>query len=107
MDEVVTRMRTRAEHHGPNVVAILPALRGYLEEFGTNVEVRTHMGLTGNVTWFKSKRSGRYYCFGYSHGMGPQTGNIELRANNIQGPVVERFTNSTSLMDLYKIFRSL
>ena len=107
MNQVVTRMRTRAEHHGPNVTAILPALRGYLEEYGYDISVRTHMGITGNVTWFKSKRSNNRYCFGYSHGTERSNGYIELRAGTVQGPVLGKFTNDTPVMELYKLFGSI
>jgi hypothetical protein len=105
--EAIARQRVRAEHHGPNVHAVLPALWGYVEMFGHDVEVMTRLGVTGNITWFRSKKTNKWYCFGYNHGTAPSNAFVELRDGNMQGKVIMTFTNATTMLDLYKLFGSL
>ncbi|MEO8065529.1 MAG: hypothetical protein ABI643_01575 [Candidatus Doudnabacteria bacterium] len=91
----------RANHHGPNIKAIVFPLIGYLVanvDVGS-IRVRSHQGSMCNVLW--CKLSGKPYAFSYAHADG---GSIELRLNNLHGPVIARFTNSSSVDDFRRAF---
>lgn len=104
MDRYTDGVRRRAAHHGPNVYAVIPALRGYVECYGENIEAFEREGDVKNVSWFTSVASKKRYAFRYEHMNG---GCIELRVNNTRGPLVATFNNTTANTDIFDVFEIL
>jgi hypothetical protein len=93
----------RVEHHAGNVGAIALALLGAIiwrAEPGS-LQIRPYGGGMGNVLSFRI--GPRAFAFRYEH----STQEIELRENNIAGPVLRTFSNLTPVTDVQDTFRNL
>ena len=94
----------RVDHHGPNVDEVIFALAGAIvwkKDHDKNIEVRAIKGRMGNVPWVHI--ANKPYAFSYNH----ETGNIEMRKNNLQGQTLHTFNNSTSISEIREAFQSL
>lgn len=94
----------RAAHHAENVRAVVLALLGGVvwRAKPGSVSVRQQGGGLGNVLWWESLNEKKYAC-AYNH----ETREIEIRDRTLQGGVLHRFTNSTSVIDVERIFAEL
>lgn len=54
-----------------------------------------------NVLWLKANN--RTLCFTYNH----SAGCIEVKEENTQGSVIQKFSNSTSIAEVREFFESL
>jgi hypothetical protein len=102
LNEYITGVMGRADHHGPNVNEIALAIAGAVIWKSTDdVEVRTYAGETANVLWMTV--NGNRYALCYNHG----NGTIELRDRTIQGNVLASFDNATPIADIKTVFNRL
>jgi hypothetical protein len=101
LDRYADGVMARALHHAPNVNAVVPALRGFVECYGQNIAL--YGDGTSNVAWFHSKRTNQRFAFSYSHAKHA----IELRRGSTHGPVVATFDNATPNDVIDQIFRGL
>jgi hypothetical protein len=92
---------TRAKHHAPQVVEILPEVLGHVLLCGKNFSL--HGSGRTNCMWFDSVATGRRYAFSYSHTVDA----IELRDNNLQGPTLHQINSSMSRQLIAQIFAAL
>ncbi|HET7307118.1 MAG TPA: hypothetical protein VFK24_04805 [Gammaproteobacteria bacterium] len=102
--EYIIGVMERADHHGQGVNEIALALVGAIlwrKDENEPIQVRTHGGETKNVLWVHM--GGQRYAFRYEH----NSGEIEMRQENIRGPLVHAFSNQTSLSDLKQAFEAL
>lgn len=93
----------RVAHHAGNVGAIALALLGaviWRAEPGS-LQIRPYAGGLGNV--LLATINGRPFAFRYEH----VTQQIEMRENNIAGPIFRAFSNATPITDVEEIFRAL
>jgi hypothetical protein len=94
----------RANHHGPNVNAVLLALAGAVALFkdaNAPLEVKTHGENTANI--LRATIRGTRYAFCYNH----HNESVEIRLNNFRGPVQHTFTNATSPTEVLNVMRAL
>ncbi|MCL2715205.1 MAG: hypothetical protein FWD68_11625 [Alphaproteobacteria bacterium] len=103
MDQYIVGMMRRAAHHARNVEAVIPALRGFVEQFGENIKPLVRNGDPKNTSWFDSKATGKHYAWRYDHALNQ----IELRENTTRGRIVAFFDNSTSNTDILTTFKTL
>src|SRR5689334_17922143 len=104
-DIYVKGVLARARHHAPNVMAVVPALLGFVEYYGERIQAserKNGLHRFGNLSWFKSKATGRKYAFRYEH----NPSSIELRRHDSQGPLVYRFDNSTPNDEIKRVFEN-
>jgi Integron cassette protein VCH_CASS1 chain len=94
----------RADDHADAVREITLALTGAIlwrKDDDEPIKVMVHNGMTKNVLWVRI--NGTRYAFSYDH----ETVLIEMRKDSIQGDTLHTFSNSTSLSELYQIFKAL
>ena len=103
LNEYITGVMDRADHHGQNVNEIALAIAGAIiwKVTDEDVQVRTYSGQTANVLWVVI--NGNRYALAYNH----QNETIELRERTVQGQVIASFTNATPLSELKRIFNQL
>lgn len=101
LDRYMAGVLTRAGHHAAGVVDAAVALRGFVETFGKDLELYGD-GLS-NVIWFRSRRTGRRYAMSYDHG----NGKIDLRERSLQGKLIYKFDNDSTLEEISQTFRGL
>jgi hypothetical protein len=103
MNIYVGAVMVRARHHGGNVTDAIRRLKRLVTEYGTDLQISDRKGgKIGNVSWFKSKATGKAYYFRYSYAKG-----IEMRNNNCHGRVVARFDNTTTASEFIAVFENL
>jgi len=91
-------------HHAPNVDAIALALLGavlWRKDADSEIQVRTYAGSPANMLWVQISR--RRYALAYNH----RDGCIELHERTGAGEVMHRFTNSTPVTEVRRIFEAL
>ena len=103
MDTYLNGVMRRADHHGGNVLAVIPALRGYVEMFGTGINAFSQSGDLKNTAWFVSKKTGFRYFIGYCH----HREVVSLRRANRQGVEIATLSNDTPLNDFLTLFQGL
>ncbi len=93
----------RADHHAQNVNEVSLAVAGGVvwRKDDNPLKVMTREGEMKNVLWFRVNR--KRYALSYNH----DTGEIELRENTTQGPVVASFSNTMSNAQVRAIFAAL
>jgi hypothetical protein len=93
----------RSEHHAKTVGGIALALLGAIlwKKDDEPVEVRTYDGRPANILWVQI--SGQRYALAYNH----HDECIELRDRTQSGDVLHRFTNATSVTEVWQIFEDL
>jgi Integron cassette protein VCH_CASS1 chain len=93
----------RADHHAQNINEVVLAVAGGVvwKKDDDPLEVMIREGEMKNVLWFKVNRD--RYALSYNH----DTGEIELRRNTTQGPVVASFCNAMSTSQVRSIFGTL
>ena len=93
----------RADHHAQNVNEVSLAVAGGVvwRKDDDPLEVMTREGEMKNVLWFKV--NGTRYALSYNH----DTGEIDLRQNTTQGPVVASFSNGITNADVWTTFGGL
>lgn len=93
----------RSDHHAPQVKQIIYGLLGIIvlkKDHGTEIEVRgTHEDETGNILWVMI--NGVRYAFRYEH----ETGEIEIRKNTYNGPILLAVKNSTTIPDILDVLK--
>ncbi len=97
------RVVERSNHHAANVLAVFPALLGYVTTYADprSIKVREMLGETANMGW--ATFGGRRIAFVYSHARE----RIEARERTLRGAVLQAFDNRTSLQTLQSFFASL
>ncbi len=103
LNDYITGVMERAEHHGQNVNEIALAIAGAIiwkvkEE---DIAVRTYNGQTANVLWMVV--NGKRYALKYNH----SDETIELRDRTMKGQLIASFDNSTPISQLKQVFQSL
>jgi hypothetical protein len=104
MQQYLQGVMQRAAHHAGKVEKIALALAGAItwrKDAGKPIKVMAQNGDTKNVLWVYI--SGKRYAFSYNH----QAGTIEMREKTTHGPVLQSFSNTTSLSSLKTIFQNL
>ena len=93
----------RADEHAGQVKAIALALLGGIIWRGEpgSIEIRQYDGHPANILW--ATISGKRYAFACNH----TNGKIEIRNRTQTGPALHSFSNSTSVIDVEAVFRSL
>jgi hypothetical protein len=97
------RVQKKAQHHAKTVTAVIPALRGFIETFGTRITGFTQNGDMKNSTWFVSKKTGTRYFVGYDH----STGMINIKLHDRRGAIMGSVDNTTSNVTLLSLFERL
>ncbi len=103
LNEYITGVMDRADHHGQSVNEIALAIAGAIiwKDTDEDVQVRTYSGQTANVLWMTIR--GNRYALAYNH----QNETIELRERTIQGQVIASITNTRPISELKRIFNQL
>jgi hypothetical protein len=103
LKEYINGVMVRAQHHANNVDEIAPAIAGSIvwRKDSDPIQVLARNGDMKNVLWVKI--SGKRYAFGYDH----DTQTIQIKDGSTQGNLVASLSNSTTLVDLKRIFLSL
>ena len=105
MNRYVGAVMRRALHHGGNVTDAVKMLKLIVTEYGTDLQISDRKsGRPGNVSWFKSKVTGRAYYFRYSH---DKNGFIEMKRDNCNGAVVATFDNQTTASKFISVFETI
>ena len=104
LQQYLSGVSERATHHAPNVNEVILALAGAIvlfKESGTPLEARTYQGAPANIlyVWILGNR----YAFCYDH----QQQSVIIRRNNVRGPDVGSFSNTTTPAQILQIFASL
>lgn len=102
LNDYITGVMERADHHGQNVNEIALAIAGaIIWKVTDDIDVKEYDGQTKNVLWMTV--NGNRYALSYNHTA--QT--IELRDRSTQGNVIASFTNATPITDLKTVFNAL
>jgi hypothetical protein len=94
----------RASHHAGNVDEVALALVGAIlwrKDDDADIKVMAKNGEAKNVLWVRIGE--QRYAFSYNH----RTGKIEMRAGNMRGKPLHRFSNATQLSKVKAIFERL
>jgi hypothetical protein len=94
IDAFITRVISEANHHAPEVAAIImplsQAVRARLTLGPDTVEVYERSGNLARTCWVTI--NGNRYVFKYNY----ETKKIELKAHSLQGVTIRDFDNATS-----------
>ncbi len=101
LKEYILGVMARAEHHAQNVDEVCLAVAGAIVWRGERIEVLQRQGVTRNVLWMYI--DDRKYAFSFNH----NTGLIEVRQGNLQGPVMTTFSNATNHSEVKQFFSGL
>ena len=103
LQEYISGVMTRADHHAGNVSEVVLALAGAVvwRKDAEPIRVMAQQGETKNVLW--ARIGGTRYAFSYNH----DAGSIEMREGSTQGQVLHSFDNTTSLATVKHIFEAL
>lgn len=103
LNQYLSGVMERADHHAANVNEIVLAIAGAIiwKVADDVVHVREYNGAPANMLWMTI--NGTRYAFSYNHSI--QT--IELKKDGMNGPVVASFTNATPILDVKTIFNKL
>ena len=94
----------RANHHAERVSGIVLPLIGAIllhKDEGTDINVATYNGSTGNVLWCYF--GGTKYAFTYSH----EDECVALKEGGVKGDVVATFDDDTTLGEINQILAEL
>jgi hypothetical protein len=96
-------VKSRANHHAPNVQDVAPAVAGHIivNKDDEPIKVHTRQGSMGNAIWVNIR--GKKYAFGYDHA----TQSIQIKENSWQGQLRHSINNNTPHSQLATIFASL
>jgi hypothetical protein len=95
-------VRQRAEHHGPKVDAIWPALLGYVQVYADHTGFKTRRSPSDRFTYANqvwAKFNGRRLSFSYNHA------NMIVAREGRQ--VLAQFDNTTTVVALKQFFENL
>lgn len=97
------RVVDRSNHHAVKVLAVFPALLGYIMTYADpgSIKVRETLGETANMGW--AIFGGRRIAFVYNH----KLHTIEAREGTLRGTVLQSFDNRTTLRSLQSFFSTL
>ena len=104
LQEYLTGVVRRADHHGDNVRHVVLPLVGALVLFkdpDQRIKVFTREGSTGNVLWVHIGNT--RYVITYDH----DSESIVIKRGSTQGAVLAHFTNATTIPDILSVFESL
>jgi len=102
LQEYLSGVLNRADHHAKNVEGISLALLGaIIWKSDAEIEVREYNGSPANMIWFWV--NGNRYAMSFNH----STQQIELKERTHKGKVSQTFDNSTPITDIVEIFRGL
>lgn len=104
LKEYFSGVRTRSEHHAPNVDEVIYPLLGFIVlhmDEDAEIEVRGSEGAIGNILWISINNV--RYAFRYEH----EDDSIEIRKDSYQGDVVAKIDNGTAIGKLKRIFDTL
>jgi len=104
LQEYLVGVAGRADGHAPGVQSVILALAGAIVLFkdpGAELSILTREGLRGNVLWVVI--GGERYALSYNH----DDDTVEIRRRSWRGPVVARFDNNTTAMEVRRIFAEL
>lgn len=103
LNEYITGVMERADHHGQNMNEIALVIAGAIiwKVKDEDVEVRTYNGETANVLWMKI--NGVRYALAYNHA----TEEIEIRDRTINGTVIASFSNNSPIAQIKQVFNTL
>jgi hypothetical protein len=94
IDNFINAVRRAAEHHAPDVAAIIEplsdAVRERLDLSEDRIEVYERNGRLARTCWVTI--SSRRYAFSYNY----DDGMIDLRDGSIQGTILFQFNNDTT-----------
>jgi len=92
----------KAVCHAQEVKYVVPALWGYVQQFGKNIQTKFNNNEPyGNIVWFDLNDIP--YCLAYSH----KSKKIELRDRSQRGESIMNFDNSTTIEEIFAIFSVL
>ena len=104
LQEYLSGVMDRADHHGQNVNEIALTLAGAIvwkKDQVTDLKVMAMGGEMKNVLWFWA--GGEKYAVAYNH----DKKTIELRDGGTQGKVLHSFTNKTTAAQIRAAFEAL
>ena len=101
LKEYILGVMLRAEHHAQDVDEVCLAIAGAIVWRGERIDVIQRQGVMGNVLWMYVGEN--KYAFSFNH----NTGQIEVRENNLQGPVMRQFSNATPYSEVKQFFANL
>ena|ERR1700733_10201506 len=104
LQEYLTGVVKRADHHGDNVRYVVLPLVGAIILFKNHdqsIKVFTRKGNTGNVLWVHIGSS--QYVVSYDH----VSKSIVIKRGTTHGKILARFTNATSIPEILSIFEGL
>lgn len=103
LQEYISGVMDRAEHHAGKVNEIALALAGAIiwKKDNEPITVFTRKGKMANVVWVKF--GGAKYAFSYNH----DDEAIEIRKGTTHGDVLHSFSNSTKISEVIEVFNSL
>lgn len=90
-----------ADHHGPQVHQVCLALVGGIVWKAEELAARTRAGQPTNQ--LRMRRGEQWYVIGFNH----DTGEIDVRTDTQTGPIIQSFTNNSTLNDIRAFFDSL
>ena len=104
LHEYLVGVVNRADHHADNVRYVVLPLVGAIVLFkdpDSPIQVRTREGSTANVLWVEI--GGTRYAISYDH----ESQSIALKHRSVQGEVLARFTNATTVPEILAAFERL
>lgn len=102
LQEYISGVMARAEHHANNVDDICLAIMGAIVwRKDGDIRVMAREGDMKNVLWVRI--NGHRYALSYSH----NTGAIVVRDGTTQGNALASFTNATPVAEVKRFFGSL
>jgi hypothetical protein len=103
LDAYFTGVVGRALCHAPAVRHIIPSLRGCLATYAEpDIQAREQDGEAKNVIWFVLRATQQRYCLRYDHARGQ----IDLRRDGLQGPLIASFDNDSTGTHTDTVFAS-
>jgi hypothetical protein len=96
---VVNNAMWRADHHGPDVQEILLPVIGGIVWRADAIRYNAPLGVPGRLVWITI--GSKQYAFSY------RGKEIHVVEHNTQGPVIERLSDDTSLVDIKRLFQRL
>ncbi len=103
LNQYITGVMERAEHHAPNVDEIALAIVGAIiwKVTDEDIQVKTYSGQMANVLWMTINVN--RYALVYNH----ENETIEIREGSIRGNALYEFTNATPIIEIKQAFNNL
>lgn len=104
LQEYLTVLNKKAEHHAQSVEAITLMLAGsvvMLKNSGSDIRVLERNGETKNLMWVEI--NGNKYAFAYNG----SNKSVEIRQDNMKGSVLISLNDNMQIREVYSIMKSL